>query len=225
MPPKRDLTAARLRRMGAAPEDIEKIRADKEHAERLAQLTASANARQAAPLPPGKGGPAPKPAAPAAAPAKVEKFRAIDDFKSDELDMEKGATVFVVGQPDADGNVQGVVGGKAGKIPASKLRKITPELLEEERKQREKEIEEARQQDEDALKEEMERLKLDHQGTTSSGPVQTSKGPKSAEQLAYEKQLEEQFEEERKALLAEEQRLKEEAAKLEAMLRALDEED
>ena len=42
----------------------------------------------------------------AAAPAKVEKYRAMDDFNSDEVAMEKGATVFVVGSPDASNNVQ-----------------------------------------------------------------------------------------------------------------------
>ena len=67
MAPKRDLTAARLRRMGADVMNIDKLKADKAHAERLANLAASASSRQAAPLPPGKGGAQPpKPAAPAA---------------------------------------------------------------------------------------------------------------------------------------------------------------
>ncbi|EDQ84788.1 uncharacterized protein MONBRDRAFT_29920 [Monosiga brevicollis MX1] len=201
------------------------LKKDKVHAERLAKLAASANARGAAPLPPGMGGAAAAPA-PSAAPAEVVKFRAIEGFKSDEVDFEKGATVFVVGEPDASGMVQAVAGGKAGKIPMDKLRKITHELLEEERKQREKEIAEARQAEEDSLREEMEKMKLEGP-SKGSGAAASAAAEKTPEQLAYEAELEKKFEEEasRSALLEEEEKLKAEAARIEAMLAALDEED
>jgi len=59
----RDIEGAKLRRAGVDEETIERLRADKEEAKRLAQLVLSASSRGAAPLPPGKGG---KPAAPSA---------------------------------------------------------------------------------------------------------------------------------------------------------------
>lgn len=63
-PPPGDLQAARLARQGQLV-DIEALKADKQHAERLAKLAASASARGAAPPPPGKGGAAKPPPAPA----------------------------------------------------------------------------------------------------------------------------------------------------------------
>eukprot|EP00049_Salpingoeca_infusionum_P017527 m.353304 g.353304 ORF g.353304 m.353304 type:complete len:226 (-) comp16733_c0_seq1:584-1261(-) len=224
MAPKRDLQAARLRRAGV-PVDEESLKADSEHAHRLAKLAATASARGAAPLPPGKGGAAPpKPAAPSA-PAKVTKYRAIEGFKSDELEFEKGATIFVVGEP-ADGMVQGVALGKAGKIPTAAITPITPELLEQERIQAEKDIEAARIEEEENLRKEMEQMKLDHAAkSASSGGDGSAPAPKSEADLAYEKELEEKFEQERQSLLDEENRLKAEAARIEAMLAALDDDE
>jgi len=119
-----------LRRQGISEEDVQRLKKDKEEAERLAQLTASANARGAAPLPPGKGGPAPAKAATSqgikdtsprksmwavisygasshefVAPAKVTKYRALEDYDGD-VSFEKGATLFVVGEPDQNDMVQ-----------------------------------------------------------------------------------------------------------------------
>jgi len=36
----------------------------------------------------------------------VKKYRAVDGYKGDEVSFEKGATVFVVGEPDASGMIQ-----------------------------------------------------------------------------------------------------------------------
>lgn len=110
-----DLAAARLARAGvnATQEDIENLRKDKKHAERLAKLAASANARGAAPAPPGKGGPAAPAPAPAGKPAEIVKYRAMEDFAGDDVSFEKGATIFIVGDPDSSGMAQvrmGVVG-------------------------------------------------------------------------------------------------------------------
>eukprot|EP00056_Hartaetosiga_gracilis_P020756 m.21141 g.21141 ORF g.21141 m.21141 type:complete len:232 (+) comp8688_c0_seq1:280-975(+) len=229
MAPKRDLEAAKLRRLGIDESMIDGLKKDKEHAERLAKLAANAMSRKAAPLPPGKAPPpqAKKEPEKPAEPAKVGKYRAIDDFNGDDISFEKGATIFVVGEPDSTGMVQGVAGGKAGKLPMSKLRLITPELLEEERIQREKDIEAQRIKDEEELRKEMERLKLEAENTNSApdSSATTSTGGKSAEQIAYEKELEEKFEKEREELLAEEEKLKAEAARIEAMLAALDDND
>jgi hypothetical protein len=210
-----------LRRAGKVA-DLESLQADREHAQRLAKLAATASARGAAPLPPGKGGSAPKPAAPAAAPAKVVKYRCIEDYKSDEIEVNKGATVFIVGDP-VDDMGQGVAGGKNGKISMKCLALITPELLEAERKQQEKEIEEARAAEEEALRQEMEQLKVEHaQQAQTTGGDDATPAAKDASQAAYEKELEEKFESERQALLDEELRLKEEAARIEAMLKELE---
>ena len=40
------------------------------------------------------------------APAEVVKYRAMEAFKSADVAFDKGATVFVVGVPDASGMVQ-----------------------------------------------------------------------------------------------------------------------
>lgn len=54
----------------------------------------------------------------------------VKDYKSDEVEVEKGATVFCIGGLKPDGTYQGVVNGRAGSIPESVLVPITPELLE-----------------------------------------------------------------------------------------------
>lgn len=228
MPNKRDLYAARLRRQGVKEEDIEKLRADKQEAERLALLMATAKSRGAAPLPPGLGGPPPaerkKSSGP---PAKVAKYRAIKDYEGD-VSFEKGATVFVVGEADADGMVQGVVSGKSGSMPMSALGEITPELLEAERVQREKDLEQARLEEEEEMRKEMEQMKIDHAAQaaakedTKSDKKKKTKGGKSAELIAYEKKLDEEFQAERQKLLDEETRLKAEAARIEKMLAEMD---
>jgi hypothetical protein len=46
--PRRDLTFAKLQRSGVPEEEIERLKADKEHAETLARLAASASSRGAA---------------------------------------------------------------------------------------------------------------------------------------------------------------------------------
>lgn len=219
----RDLASARLRKQGLSEEQVQQIKKDKEEAERLAMLTAAASARGAAPLPPGKGGPAPSKPARSAAPATVTKYRAIDGHEG-ELSFAKGATLFVVGAADGAGMVQAVSAGKAGKCPFNKLAPITPELLEQERIQRDKDLEEAIAQEEEQMRQEMEAMKLKHaEDAAKATPSAPGKpGEKSAELLAYEAKLDADFQAERANLKAEEDKLKAEAARIEAMLAALD---
>eukprot|EP00048_Salpingoeca_helianthica_P014649 m.222788 g.222788 ORF g.222788 m.222788 type:complete len:226 (-) comp16102_c0_seq1:151-828(-) len=224
MAPKRDLAAAKLRRQGLDPV-IEGILADQEHAQKLALLSAKAGARGAAPAPPGKGGPVAAAPAPTGPPPAVVKMRAIESYNG-EVSFEKGATVFVVGEPDASGMYQGVASGKAGKVPKTHLREITEELLREEREAKQKEAEAARAKEEARLKKELEEeeRKIDAQlagkgSSASAGPVT------SAEVSALKKEAEAKFQADRQKLLEEEQRLKDEAARLEELMRQLDADD
>lgn len=229
MAPKRDLAAAKLRRQGIDPDLLpimENLLADKEHAEKLAQLAAKAGARGAAPAPPGKGASAPAAAAaPSGPPAAVVKMRALNSYNGD-VSFDKGATVFVVGEPDASGFYQCVASGKAGKAPATHLRAITEDLLREEREAKEKEAEAARKKDEEKLQKEMEEeeRKIDAQLNAKSGAK--ASGPVTTEEVStLKKEMEAKFQAERQKLLEEEKRLKDEAARLEELMRQLDADD
>eukprot|EP00036_Acanthoecidae_sp_10tr_P008194 CAMPEP_0182928010 /NCGR_PEP_ID=MMETSP0105_2-20130417/14942_1 /TAXON_ID=81532 ORGANISM="Acanthoeca-like sp., Strain 10tr" /NCGR_SAMPLE_ID=MMETSP0105_2 /ASSEMBLY_ACC=CAM_ASM_000205 /LENGTH=242 /DNA_ID=CAMNT_0025065997 /DNA_START=31 /DNA_END=759 /DNA_ORIENTATION=- len=230
-----DLVAAAAGR--AAPPDLEaaQIRKDKKEAVRLARLKMKANARGAAPPPPSKKGGAPPPTiAPAAggeAP-KVEKYRAVEDFKG-EVEFQKGATLFVLGAPDADGNVMAVTGGKSGSVPSKVLVPITDALLAKEREEKEKAAEEDRKAKEAVLEkakaaiEAEERAKLDalddkarQLAVADSGDAGASEEDKLA--AAARAAAEAKIKEENDALLEEENRLKAEAARLEELMRQLD---
>eukprot|EP00037_Helgoeca_nana_P002014 m.31227 g.31227 ORF g.31227 m.31227 type:complete len:245 (-) comp12298_c0_seq1:1535-2269(-) len=232
-----DLAAAAAGRDAPTPDLMAaQIRKDKKEAVRLARLKMKANARGAAPPPPKKGA-APAPVIASAsdgAPPKVEKFRAVVDHTG-EVTFTKGATLFVLGEPDASGNVVAVFAGKSGSIPASTLIPITDELLAKERAEKDTEIEESRKQKEANLEaaksdiEAEERAKLDKlsekeraqaMASAASGEAGQSEEDKMA--AAASAAAAAKMKEENAALLAEENRLKAEAARLEELMRQLD---
>eukprot|EP00054_Salpingoeca_dolichothecata_P009255 m.52230 g.52230 ORF g.52230 m.52230 type:complete len:222 (-) comp18258_c0_seq1:240-905(-) len=218
---KRDLAAARLRRMGVDPEalDIDNLLRDEKEAKRIASLVASASSRGQAPLPPGKG-PAPAPAK-ASAPAKVTKYRAVADFSGGEFSFKKGATIFVVGELKGNGMYQGVVNGKVGDVPEGKLKIITPELLQQEKEEQAKALEAALEEEKQKLEEEFKEKEAKALEEIKSSKPSTT----PAEETTVKAANNEEFEKERQKLLEEEQRLKAEADKLFEMMRQLDMED
>lgn len=220
----------------APPPDVAigQLRKDKKEAVRLARLKAKAKNRSAAPLPPGKGGggggAAPAITTSDGAPPKVEKYRAIEDH-SGEIAFTKGATLFVLGEADADGNVMAVAGGSSGSVPFSKMVLITPELLEKEREEKEALFTAAREAREKELESELSKIEEEEKAKlealdekTRAATVAVDDGEteeqrvaaaaKAAAQAKVAKEIEE--------MKAEEERLMAEAKKLEELMAALD---
>jgi hypothetical protein len=215
----------------APPPDLAaaQMRKDKKEAVRLARLKLKASARGAAPPPPPPGG---KAAAPAAAPPpssdgkplEVKKYRALEAY-SGEISYEPGATIFVMGEADANGMVMGVVGGASGMCKMSTLTVITDELLAAERKAKEEAAAVAREKREAELAAQLgasdgdaeAALKaLEEKYANSDTPIEAE--GKSAESIAMEQKVAAELAEAK----AEEDKIKAEAARLEELMRQLD---
>lgn len=229
--------AALAKHRAAPPPDvaIAQLRKDKKEAVRLARLKVKASNRGAAPPPPGKGGGAPPPkianATPGVAP-KVGKYRAVEDH-SGECNFEKGATLFVLGEPDASGNVMAVVGGVSGNVPFAKLVPITDELLAKERVEKEAALTAAREKREKELEAGMDAIEaeekakleaLDAKTRANLEAISAESGMSPEESLAAaaKAQAAERASKEIQEMKDEEDRLMAEAKKLEELMAALD---
>eukprot|EP00040_Diaphanoeca_grandis_P011773 m.60361 g.60361 ORF g.60361 m.60361 type:complete len:238 (-) comp22831_c1_seq1:48-761(-) len=216
----------------APPPDVQvaKMRKDKVAAMKLARLKAKANARGAAPPPPGKGGAPPPPITTTdGAPPKIEKYRALEDHEG-EIKFPIGATLFVLGDADKDGNVVGVYDGESGNVPLSKLAVITPELLEKERVEKEAMWAEARAQKEKEMTadmakieaEELAKLKALEQRTGDEAPDNNEDEKLAAlAKAAADKKISDEI----AGMKAEEDKLLAEAKRLEELMAALDMDD
>lgn len=204
------------------------MRKDKVAAMKLARLKVKANARGAAPPPPGKGGPAPPIVTSDGEPPKVEKYRAIEAHTGD-VTFPVGATLFVLGEPDDKGEVVGVYDGISGNVPISKLVVITPELLAKEREEKEAVIKaefEAREAEINKEKEKIEAQALEKLKALDSKEPQTSDAPGETEEeklaALAKAEADKKVADEIDSMKAEEDKLLAEARRLEELMAALD---
>ena len=163
---------------------------------------------------------------------KVGKYRAVDNHEG-ECPFETGATLFVLGEPDADGNVMAVVNGVSGNVPFSKVVPITDELLAKERVEKEEMLAAARVKREKELEDGMagieaeEKAKLealDAKTRANLEAITKESGMSEAESLeaAAKAKAAERASAEIAEMKAEEERLMAEAKKLEELMAALD---